>query len=82
LNPDLVFLDVQMPELDGFGVVAEMHPQRKPVVIFVTAEQGGAVKAFELQALDYLLKPCRRERFKVALQRAREEIWGSGRETR
>jgi len=74
LKPDLVFLDVQMPELDGFGVMSQIESSRMPVVIFVTANQQCALKAFDVQALDYLLKPCTRDRFQIALQRAREEI--------
>jgi two-component system, LytTR family, response regulator len=74
LRPDLVFLDVQMPELDGFGVMTQIDAARMPVVIFVTANQQFALKAFDVQALDYLLKPCTRDRFQLALQRAREEI--------
>ncbi|HYG23135.1 MAG TPA: response regulator [Verrucomicrobiae bacterium] len=74
LDPDLVFLDVQMPEMDGFGVVSNLDPEHKPVVIFVTANEEFAHKAFDVQALDYLIKPCRRERLQVALQRARSHI--------
>jgi two-component system LytT family response regulator len=73
-QPDLVFLDVQMPELDGFGVMSQIQSARMPVVIFVTANQHFALKAFDVQALDYLLKPCTRDRFHLAVQRAREEI--------
>jgi two-component system LytT family response regulator len=74
LRPDLVFLDVQMPELDGFGVVSKLDPARMPAVIFITANHEFALKAFEVQALDYLIKPCARDRFKVALERARAQI--------
>jgi two-component system LytT family response regulator len=74
LKPDLVFLDVQMPELDGFGVMSQIASSWMPVVIFVTANQQFALKAFDVQALDYLVKPCTRDRFQLALQRAREEI--------
>lgn len=74
LNPDLVFLDVQMPELDGFGVVSQLEPENMPVVVFVTANEEFARKAFDVQALDYLIKPCRRDRLKTALQRIRREI--------
>src|SRR5260221_8070621 len=56
-QPDIVFLDVQMPELDGFGVVSEIGPDRMPVIIFVTAYDEFAVRAFDVHALDYLLKP-------------------------
>jgi two-component system LytT family response regulator len=69
-SPDLLFLDIQMPELDGFGVVAELSPTKMPVIIFVTAYDKFALRAFEVHALDYLLKPFDRERFQKALQRA------------
>jgi len=74
LNPDLVFLDVQMPELTGFEVLDRLDPARIPVVIFVTAYDQYALKAFEVSALDYLLKPFDRERFRRALNRARGEV--------
>src|SRR5258705_5892409 len=61
-TPDLVFLDVQMPELDGFGVLSALEGEHKPAVIFVTAHDRFALKAFELHAIDYLLKPFDRER--------------------
>ena len=67
-SPDLVFLDVQMPELDGFGVVSAIGPARMPAVIFVTAYDRYALRAFEVHALDYLLKPFDDERFAGALQ--------------
>ncbi len=70
--PDLVFLDVQMPGLSGLDVVEELGVDRMPLVIFVTAYDQYALKAFELAALDYLLKPFENERFKQALDRARE----------
>src|SRR5438552_4490242 len=73
-TPDLVFLDVQMPELDGFGVVAALTGGPLPVIIFVTAFDKFALRAFEVHALDYLLKPFDRERFQKALQRARNYI--------
>ncbi|HUR46352.1 MAG TPA: LytTR family DNA-binding domain-containing protein [Candidatus Saccharimonadales bacterium] len=69
-SPDLVFLDVQMPELDGFGVLAELDPKQRPAIIFVTAHDKFALRAFEVHALDYLLKPFDRDRFKAALDRA------------
>ena len=72
--PDLVFLDVQMPELDGFGVLSELDPARVPVAVFVTAHDQFALKAFEVHAVDYLLKPFDKERFQTALKRARERI--------
>ena len=73
-HPDLVFLDVQMPEVDGFGVVSEVGVDSMPAVIFVTAYDEYAVKAFEVHAMDYLLKPFDAERFRSAFQRARDHI--------
>jgi len=72
--PDLVFLDVQMPELDGFGVLAEVGPERMPAVVFVTAYDQYAVRAFEVNALDYLLKPFDADRFRKAFRRARATL--------
>jgi two-component system, LytTR family, response regulator len=72
--PDLVFLDVQMPELDGFGVMEAVGVEHMPVVIFVTAYDQYALRAFDVHALDYLLKPVDPERFASALQRARKQI--------
>jgi len=71
LRPDLVFLDVQMPGLDGFGALAEMADPH-PLVIFVTAHPEHAVRAFGVEATDYLLKPFDDERFHAALDRVRE----------
>lgn len=71
-NPDVVFLDIQMPEMDGFGVLGQLKADRMPEVIFVTAFDEFAVKAFEVHALDYLLKPFDRDRLREALGRARE----------
>ena len=73
-SPDLVFLDVQMPKLDGFQVLAELKPKERPMVIFVTAYDEYAVRAFEFSAVDYLLKPFRDARFAAALVRAKQEI--------
>ncbi|MEM0961722.1 MAG: response regulator, partial [Bacteroidota bacterium] len=70
--PDVVFLDVQMPGLDGFGVVEAVGPEAMPVTIFVTAFDRHALRAFEAQALDYLLKPIDDDRFDRALDRARQ----------
>lgn len=72
--PDLVFLDVQMPELDGFDVVDAIGVDRMPAVIFVTAYDRYALRAFDVHALDYLLKPFDDERFATAVQRARRQI--------
>ena len=74
LSPDLVFLDVRMPELDGFGVLAQIESDRMPAIIFVTANDDFALRAFDVHAVDYLVKPCTRERFQTALQRARRQI--------
>jgi two-component system LytT family response regulator len=73
-HPDLVFLDIQMPELDGFGVVEAVGVDRMPAVIFVTAYDKYALHAFDVHALDYLLKPFDAERFGKALQHARSQI--------
>ena len=72
--PDLVFLDIQMPDLDGFGVIAEVGPERMPSVVFVTAFDQYALRAFEVHALDYLLKPFEADRFHSALVRARANL--------
>ena len=74
LAPDLLFLDVQMPELDGFGVLKALGAERTPLVIFVTAYDRFAVRAFEMNALDYLVKPFSRERFRKSLARARCQL--------
>ena len=74
LAPNLVFLDVQMPEMDGFAVLREVTPDRMPDVIFVTAYDNFAVRAFEAHALDYLVKPVNEARFQDALSRARERL--------
>jgi len=73
-SPELVFLDIQMPELDGFGVLEAIHAEPSPVVVFVTAHDKFALRAFEVHAVDYLLKPFDRERFQTALQRAIERV--------
>ena len=71
-QPDLVFLDVQMPELDGFGVLKRLGPASAPGVVFVTAFDQYALRAFEVHAVDYLLKPFTRERLLDAVARVRE----------
>lgn len=73
-KPDLVFLDVQMPEMNGFAVLDAIASDHMPAIIFVTAYDHYAVQAFEVHALDYLLKSFDRERFQAALQRAKGEI--------
>src|SRR5215469_8742153 len=70
-RPDLVFLDVQMPELNGLEVIAEMGAERMPLTVFVTAYDQHAIRAFEANALDYLLKPFSDERLEAALARAK-----------
>ena len=72
LRPDLVFLDVEMPGLDGFGVINQIETTRPPAVIFVSGNEGFALRAFEVNAVDYLLKPCKPERLRTAVHRARE----------
>jgi two-component system, LytTR family, response regulator len=71
---DLLFLDVQMPELDGFAVLRQLDAERLPALIFVTAYDTFAVRAFEAHALDYLVKPVHEARFDNALQRARDGL--------
>jgi two-component system, LytTR family, response regulator len=73
-RPDLVFLDVQMPERDGFEVVKAIRPADLPAILFVTAHDRYALRAFEVHAVDYLLKPFSAERFRTAVTRARERI--------
>jgi two-component system LytT family response regulator len=76
-RPDLVFLDVQMPEMDGFSVIHEVGPERMPAVVFVTAHDQYAIQAFEINAFDYLLKPVTEERFTQALERAKARLHSS-----
>jgi DNA-binding LytR/AlgR family response regulator len=73
-QPDLVFLDVQMPGMDGFEVIENLDPSRLPSVVFVTAHDGHAIRAFEIHALDFLLKPFDQTRFEKALERARSQV--------
>ena len=79
-RPDLVFLDVQMPRTDGFAVVHTIGAERMPPVIFVTAHDQYAIRAFEIAALDYLLKPVTEERFAVAFKRALHGLRGASHE--
>src|SRR5262245_6501704 len=72
-RPDLVFLDVQMPDLDGFGALRMIELDRMPMVIFVTAFDQFAVNAFEVNAIDYLLKPVHRQRLEQAVAKARDK---------
>ena len=74
LKPDLLFLDVQMPEMDGFQVLGEVGAELVPAVIFVTAYDQFALQAFDVHALDYLLKPFDRQRFQRAVGRAKTQI--------
>jgi two-component system LytT family response regulator len=74
-RPSLVFLDVQMPEMDGFEVVREVGAERMPPVVFVTAHDRFAIHAFEINAIDYLLKPVTEERFAQALARAKTRLY-------
>src|SRR5215510_4351949 len=74
LSPDLIFLDIQMPEMDGFDVLAHVGPENIQAIIFVTAFDQYALKAFDVHALDYLLKPFDDERFAHALERAKAQI--------
>lgn len=73
-KPELVFLDIQMPELDGFGVLEAISGELSPVIVFVTAYDKFALRAFEVHAVDYLLKPFDRGRFQTALKRALERV--------
>ncbi len=73
-RPDLLFLDVQMPEMDGFEVVRRIGAEKMPATIFVTAYERYALRAFEASAIDYLLKPVGKARFEKALARAKERI--------
>jgi two-component system, LytTR family, response regulator len=74
LAPDLLFLDIEMPELDGFALLSHLADARPPVVVFVTAFQQYAVRAFEVHAFDYLLKPFGRERLYETLENARRTL--------
>jgi two-component system, LytTR family, response regulator len=73
-NPDIVFLDVQMPEMDGFAVLESIQADKMPEIIFTTAYEQYAIRAFELHALDYLLKPFDHARFKDAIKHAKDRF--------
>jgi two-component system LytT family response regulator len=75
LLPDLIFLDIQMPEMDGFEVLQSLNEQNMPRVIFVTAYDRYAIQAFEVHALDYLLKPFDKKRFDEALKRGKAQVF-------
>jgi two-component system LytT family response regulator len=81
-KPDMVFLDVQMPELDGFEVVMSIAASERPGIVFVTAFDRYALRAFDVHAVDYLLKPFTRDRFRAALARARDQRARRGRDPR
>jgi two-component system LytT family response regulator len=78
LVPDLVFLDVQMPEVDGFAVLERLRPRPAPAIIFVTAHDDYALRAFDVHAVDYLRKPFDAARFREAFSRARQRLAGAG----
>src|SRR6185295_15037979 len=73
-SPDVVFLDIQMPGADGFCLIDEVGARAMPAVVFVTAHEEHALRAFEVEAVDYLLKPFDEDRFLAALARVREEV--------
>ena len=74
LSPDLIFLDIQMPEMSGIDVIASVGSNAMPATVFVTAHEKYAVRAFEANAVDYLVKPFSRERFDVTLRRAKQRV--------
>jgi two-component system LytT family response regulator len=74
LSPDLVLLDVQMPEVDGFSVVAQIDPEHMPMIVFVTAYDSYALKAFDVHAIDYVLKPVARDRLLQSVARAKTRL--------
>src|ERR1043166_8987493 len=73
-KPEVVFLDIQMPEMDGFAVLDALGPEHLPEIVFTTAYESYAIRAFELHALDYLLKPFDQVRFKAALKHVKERL--------
>ena len=78
LAPDLVFLDIQMPEMSGIDVIAAAGPTRMPAVVFITAYERYAVRAFEANAVDYLVKPFSRQRFELMLRRVKQRLSSEG----
>jgi two-component system, LytTR family, response regulator len=78
-RPDLIFLDVQMPDLDGFALLQDLKQEEMPYLVFVTAYDHYAIRAFDVHAIDYLLKPFNQRRFRKALGRAKERIRGDQR---
>jgi len=78
LRPDLLLLDIQMPDLDGFQVLSEIPAEEMPLVIFTSAYDQYAIRAFDAHALDYLLKPFDQERLHQAIERARQDLLKSG----
>ena len=74
LNPHVVFLDIQMPGIDGFEVIRRRTPERMPIVVFLTAYDQFAIRAFEAQALDYLLKPVTEARFAATMKRLQRQL--------
>lgn len=78
LRPHLVFLDIQMPDMNGLEVAAQLQPENAPLLVFVTAHDDHAVEAFDLNAIDYLLKPYDHERLRRALVRIRQRLGGAG----
>lgn len=76
-EPELVFLDIQMPDMDGFGLLQQLPPDRLPAIIFTTAFDQYAIKAFEIEAVDYLLKPFDEDRLKAALERVLKRLEAS-----
>src|SRR4029079_11776875 len=81
LEPDLVFLDIQMPGMDGFAVLRAIAGKHAPLVVFVTAYDEHAIRACEVQAIDYVLKPVVEKRFREAVRRAVDRLAASGDET-
>ena len=76
-SPDLIFLDIQMPKMDGFSFIKEIANEKQPAIIFVTAYDEYAIRAFEVNAADYLLKPYNQERFEQAFERGVQQVQNS-----